>query len=429
VSTRHRTKQTLRQRLTHYGLTILLVLSSAALMMVTAGTAGAVGAYDNGDIATDALGFADPPQNYGADCWPFVRDMIYQASDHTQDITAAAGGSDYFAHLQNAGGKEITSYDDLSRGDVVQEGRYGGHTYIIVSRVSDSTFDVVDSNHNYDNVVHEYHRVVPLDSNDKAYRFGTVSSVRSGVDTPGIVRNVNGAWQWNLHNANAPGAAEIVFTYGVAATDYPIVGDWDGDGKTTVGVIRLDNGMWHWYLHNTNGPGAGEVNFIFGVASTDKPVVGDWDGNGTTTPGIVRNSGGMLQWHLRNSNSGGAVPNPFLYGHYGVDQPIVGDWGANGKTTVGIVRDVDSHWQWNLRTSNTPGVAEKVFSYGLSASDTPVAGDWNGSGSTTPGIVRNVNGAWQWNLRNHSSTGDGEIVFNYGIAATDIPLVGNWDGK
>ncbi len=115
--------------------------------------------------------------------------MVYQASSSTQDISAAAGGDDYFDHLKNAGGTQITSMSSLSKGDVVQEGEYGGHTYIIVGAVSGSTFDVVDSNHDYMGTVMHYHRTVTLDSDDRAYRFGSVSSTGGTAPSWGGVGN------------------------------------------------------------------------------------------------------------------------------------------------------------------------------------------------------------------------------------------------
>src|SRR6266566_9018771 len=156
-------------------LAILTILFGAAATLATRAPAIASGSYNNADIATDALTHVG--EKYG-ECWPFVRDMIYQASNHTQDITAAAGGNDYFLHLQNAGGTRITDINALSKGDVVQKGQYGGHTFIIVSKVSVSgstaTYNVVDSNHAYDDKVMNYKRTFSLGDDQRAYRFGTV---------------------------------------------------------------------------------------------------------------------------------------------------------------------------------------------------------------------------------------------------------------
>ena len=54
--------------------------------------------------------------------------------------------------------------------------------------------------------------------------------------------------------------------------DVPVVGDWNGDGKTKVGVFRLG---FFWVL-DTNGDKvftAGEQAFPFGGLPGDIPVV------------------------------------------------------------------------------------------------------------------------------------------------------------
>jgi len=154
----------------------LVVVPAGAAVVASAATAMASESYNNASIATHALGYKN--QNYGQECWGFVRDMVYWASGGTQDITAAAGGADYFAHLNNAGGTQITNENTLAEGDVVQEGQYGGHTFIIVSHVSGDTFWVVDSNHdpNQPDVVLEYERTFTLGSDEEAFRFGTTQS-------------------------------------------------------------------------------------------------------------------------------------------------------------------------------------------------------------------------------------------------------------
>lgn len=164
-----------RKRLIPLPLKALVVAAPIAAVLSISSPAYAA-SYSNAAIADLALGHVG--ETYG-DCWTFVRDMIYQASGNMQDISAAAGGGDYFAHLSNAGGTQISSIGSLAKGDVVQEGGYGGHTYIIVGAVSGSTFDVVDANHDWADTVMHYRRTVTLDSNDRAYRFGSVGSSSS----------------------------------------------------------------------------------------------------------------------------------------------------------------------------------------------------------------------------------------------------------
>src|SRR5439155_11945691 len=62
------------------------------------------------------------------------------------------------------------------------------------------------------------------------------------------------AWQWLLHTSNAAGSPEMTFSYGNPSSgDYPVTGDWNGDGTDTIGIVRPDStGHLVWYLRNTN---------------------------------------------------------------------------------------------------------------------------------------------------------------------------------
>lgn len=150
-----------------------LILLPAIIVIVRAPLPAHAASYNNAVIADSALKYVG--QNYG-DCWTLVRDMVYQASGGAQDISAAAGGGNYFAHLSNAGGTRISTVSSLNKGDVIQEGEYGGHTFIIVGVISGSTVDVVDANHDWAGTVMHYQRTLSLDSNNEAFRFGTAYS-------------------------------------------------------------------------------------------------------------------------------------------------------------------------------------------------------------------------------------------------------------
>jgi hypothetical protein len=100
---------------------------------------------------------------------------------------------------------------------------------------------------------------------------------------------------WYLRNSNSGGVANVSFGYG-RDTDFPICGDWNGDGIDTPGVVRGNV----WYLRNSNTGGAANISFGYGHA-TDYPIVGDWNGDGITTPGVMRGN----TWYLRNSKPAG----------------------------------------------------------------------------------------------------------------------------
>jgi hypothetical protein len=164
-----------------------------------------------------------------------------------------------------------------------------------------------------------------------------------------------------LRNSNTSGVADLTVTYGTAG-DLPVVGDWDGDGSDTVGMVRpRDDGRLQWLLRNSNTPGAAQISVTYGRFGPDFPIVGDWNGDGTDTVGVVRaTSGGRLQWLLSNSFAGGAADVTVVYGLAASDLAVTGDWNDDNVDTVGVVRGA----RWLLRNSNTGGGAQLEFVYG-----------------------------------------------------------------
>jgi hypothetical protein len=226
------------------------------------------------------------------------------------------------------------------------------------------------------------------------------------TDTTGVFRPSNGALY--LKNSNVSGFADVQINYGIGG-DYPIVGDWDGDGTATIGIYR--DGQF--FLRNENSIGYADLVFPFG-APGDQPVAGDWDGDGRDTVGIYR-SGIFL---LRNSSSAGEPDMIFGLGVPG-DVGIAGDWDGDGSDTTGVFRPTNGALY--LKNQNETGFADIVINYGLPG-DKPVTGDWNDDGVDTIGIYRNGT----FHLRNSNTIGYADITFGLGIAG-DHPIAGNWD--
>lgn len=223
----------------------------------------------------------------------------------------------------------------------------------------------------------------------------------------GVFRPTNGALY--LKNSNTDGFANVVINYGLGG-DYPIVGDWDGNGTDTIGVYR--NGTF--YLRNSNTLGFADIVLSFGQAG-DQPIAGDWDGDGVDTIGVYHNG----QFMLRNSNSTGDADTTFLLGNPG-DVGIVGDWNGDGLDTTGVFRP--NNGVIFLKNANVSGFADVALNYGLKG-DQPVTGDWNNDGIDTIGVYRN--GVFM--LRNSNTIGFADLVFALGNPG-DMPISGNWVG-
>jgi hypothetical protein len=237
--------------------------------------------------------------------------------------------------------------------------------------------------------------------------FVVAEAPKDGPDTTGVFRPTNGALY--LKNQNTTGFADVQINYGLGG-DYPVVGDWDGNGTVTIGIYRGGS----FYLRNTNTIGFADVVFPFG-APGDQPVAGDWDGDGITTIGVYRNG----TFFLRNQNSAGAPSATFALGVAG-DVGIAGDWNGDGMDTTGVFRP--SNGALYLKNQNTTGFADVQINYGLPG-DKPVTGDWNDDGIDTIGVYRNG----QFMLRNSNTIGFADMVFDLGIPG-DMPIAGNWDG-
>lgn len=228
-------------------------------------------------------------------------------------------------------------------------------------------------------------------------------------DSAGVFRPSNGALYLKL--SNFTGFANMQLNYGIGG-DYPITGDWDGNGTDTIGIYR--NGLF--YLRNSNTIGFADLTFAFGSPG-DQPVAGDWNGDGVDTVGVYRSSN--FTFYLRNTNSPGNPDMIFSLGTPG-DIGITGDWNGDGKDTTGVFRP--SNGALYLKNINATGFADVQINYGVGG-DWPVTGDWNNDGIDTIGIYRNGS----FYLRNSNTIGYADLVFGLGVPG-DMPIAGDWDG-
>jgi len=155
------------------------------------------------------------------------------------------------------------------------------------------------------------------------------------------------------------------FTFG-SRLDWPVVGDWNGDGKNEPGVFRGNT----FHLGYAAVPPSRTVSFRFGRAG-DMPITGDWDGDGDDTVGVFRRG----VFYLRNSNSTGPAHEVIRFGstRWGWDRPLSGDWDGDGRDELAVYR-------WDTATSYVRGHGLVRFGHHGAQAFT---GDWNGDGMTT----------------------------------------------
>ena len=99
-----------------------------------------------------------------------------------------------------------------------------------------------------------------------------------------------GYWYCDIDgNAAWDNANDAVNTFGWQGAT-PVVGDWNGDGKTEIGVYA--NGAW-WLESNGNGvyDVSNDAFFYYGWDGAT-PVVGDWNGDGISDVGVYSQAPG-----------------------------------------------------------------------------------------------------------------------------------------
>ena len=209
--------------------------------------------------------------------------------------------------------------------------------------------------------------------------------------------------------------------------DESVARDYDGDGKTDIAVVRRipppsptpgtppGNGSMVWYiLRSTNG---NIDSGTFGY-DTDYPVPGDYDGDGkfdiaVQRPGTMRASS-VFYAYL----SGSSTTAITSFGRGG-DIAVPGDYDGDGKTDLAVVRDAVTSGQnfiWYILPSS--GGSYYSFAWGLADVDKTAQADYDGDGKTDPTVWRSTTGTF-WILK---STG-GYSGTSFG-AFGDFPVAG-----
>ena len=223
------------------------------------------------------------------------------------------------------------------------------------------------------------------------------------------------------------GQTEAVTFTPTDTTDYATVASKAAVTVTPVpGALPANLGIFnagYWY-RDMNGNGvwdAGDGSPLAFAPAGATPVVGDWDGSGKTEIGYYLNG----TWYL-DTTSG---VEQFTFGFTGSDVvPVVGDWNGGGKTEVGVYangawfRDMDGSHTWDA--TNQAAVAYLGWA---GASVIPVPGYWAGNGKTQMGVY--CNGVW---FLDSTGTGQYDGTYSYwgwsSPSSPLIPVVGNWNG-
>lgn len=230
--------------------------------------------------------------------------------------------------------------------------------------------------------------------------------------------------RWFIHTSSNGGT--LSSDWGVA-TDTPLGGDFDGDGRFDIIVWRpisvgMPSGNAFFYILQS------ETNTLrledFGQTGDDPQVVGDYDGDGKADLAVYRQGIGAESgtWFIRrsaNNPSGNITYNP--WGLSG-DIAAAGDYDGDGKKDIAVYRPGTGIWY--LRSSANSSVS--LVRWGL-PTDKPFPGDYDGDGKDDIAIVRSSGGSTQFWV-NLSANGETSVT-NFGGGGGIIePLHGDFDG-
>ena len=156
-----------------------------------------------------------------------------------------------------------------------------------------------------------------------------------------------------------------------AATDQPVVGDWDGDGRTDVGVRTPATRTFRL------ATAAGVTEVVLGHPR-DLPFAGDWDGDGVDEVGVRRAKSNRFVLRAADGTTR-VVPVGDVD-----DLPVTGDWDGDGVTDLGVYDQATA--TFTLRLVDEDGLTWTASVPWGQAGDLPVTGDWDANGRTDVGV-------------------------------------------
>ena len=208
---------------------------------------------------------------------------------------------------------------------------------------------------------------------------GATQTSQNCVDVPLSANMVGGAvWELVVYRRSAASTfvirrvkrdpKEIVFG---TATDEPVLGDWDGDGRANVGTFTPSTRTFSLLTP------AGVRTTQFGLAG-DRPLAGDWDGNGTWELAVRRPRAATFRLRAADGRIS-VVPlgDPD-------DIPLTGDWNGDGVTDLAVYDQATA--RFTLHMVDADGLAWTAAVPFGEPGDLPVVGDWDGNLKTDLGI-------------------------------------------
>ncbi len=234
-------------------------------------------------------------------------------------------------------------------------------------------------------------------------RAEVMNVIASRYDSMAIWNQTNGNWLVRTQKTGG-GLHDLQRQWGMDY-DYPLTGDYDGDGLSDTMIWRPSTGQWFLWTASGNRPAP-----IYLGAAGDIPVPGDYDGDKTTDRAYFRRATGEWKIRLKSGTTRSIINGTSL------SIPVPGDYDGDGKTDTAFF--LNGRFTVKQSRDNVT-VVRNVGVYG-----TPMPGDYDADGKTDP-AVWDAGGNWivLESSRNYAAGQRRQ----WGYGTSDLPAGGNFD--
>jgi YD repeat-containing protein len=232
--------------------------------------------------------------------------------------------------------------------------------------------------------------------------------------------------------------------------EWPIAGDWNGDGRVELGIFRSHASAWSWLYLDLNGNNQWDGSGVdWGTpygANYDRPLVWDFNKDGFDDVALYHTTGaatGDFQYNQFNFDAAGnrsiGILPSIHSGAAGTDQPVLGDWDGDGTPNIGVYRAgsflLDGQRMWNAPSVPAPNnslsdeIADTSYGYFAfgAAGAIPITGYFNTDTKTDVGTYNPATGTFTLDRTGDRLSGnrdDPKIEFG---SPGNKPVTGNFD--